>query len=74
MAKTFPNATIGLVIGAVLAFLVGSIPLIGWLIAPFLSPILLALGIGMGAVADFQAMQLRSQMEIIAAQYSAVKP
>jgi hypothetical protein len=48
----FPNTTFGVVISVCLGLLIGSIPLIGTLLAPFLMPLLVAFGLVKGAIAD----------------------
>jgi hypothetical protein len=45
--KAHQNLVVGIALGAAVAFLIGSIPLLG----PLLSPIALVLGIGVGAIA-----------------------
>lgn len=73
LLKQYPNTSFGLVIGAVMSFLIGSIPLFGWILGPLLSPILLAFGIGMGAVADFQVIKLKARYGSIEEEYAVLK-
>lgn len=54
VGRHFPNATFGMVLGAVIGILIASIPIIGWLlggIAPVLGAIL---GLSLGAVEDLK--------------------
>ena len=48
----FPNTAFGIVISVCLGLLIGSIPFIGGLLAPFLMPLLVAFGLAKGAIAD----------------------
>lgn len=48
----FPNTVFGVVISVCLGLLIGSIPLTGGLLAPFLMPLLVAFGLAKGAIAD----------------------
>ncbi len=73
MIKTFPHTAFGVVIGAVLSVLVGSVPLIGALIGPFLAPLFLAFGVGMGAIADFQSSAFRARMDAVEAEYASLR-
>ncbi len=71
--RRHPGTAFGIVVGAVLSFLIGSIPVIGALLGAFLSPILLAFGIGMGAVSDFSSLSLRTRMDAIQAEYEILR-
>lgn len=71
--KAYPNTAFGIVVSAVLSFLVGSIPLIGAIIGPFMAPLFLAFGVGMGAIADFQSSAFRARMDAMEAEYSALR-
>lgn len=63
MIRRFPNLAFGLVLGATLAALVASIPFIGALLSPMLTPLLLAFGIGKGALADLKDNALKSRID-----------
>mgnify|MGYP007000161125 len=52
LVKAFPNITLGVLIALVLTTIVGALPLIGAILTPILTPLLLAVGIGNGALAD----------------------
>lgn len=60
--KMFPNTAFGLVIGAVMAALIGSIAILGGILAPVLGPLLIACGIGVGAIADMRNDGLRTRI------------
>ncbi|WP_458791791.1 hypothetical protein [Yoonia sp. MH D7] len=72
--KAFPQTTFGVIVGAVLTLLISSIPLIGVLVGPILMPIFLAFGVGMGAIADFQASSFRARMDAVEAEYAVLRP
>jgi len=74
VAKFFPQTTFGIVIGSVLSLLVGSIPIVGFIVGPLLSPILLIFGIGGGALADFRRMHFEAKVKLILAEYKALQP
>lgn len=64
----FPNASFGLVFGAIAGALIGGIPLIGFVLGPVVTPLLAAFGLLMGAKADFADAALEGRiMEAVAA-------
>ncbi|HEX8555879.1 MAG TPA: hypothetical protein VF695_14330 [Sphingomonas sp.] len=69
--KTYPNTSFGLVIGIVMTLLIGSMALIGGLLAPILGPLLMALGIGVGALADIRNSGLRDRIRLFELQVLA---
>jgi hypothetical protein len=73
LMQQFPNTSFGLVVGSALAFLIGSIPVVGWVLGPLLSPLLLAFGIGMGALNDFRSAKLEADLAIIRQEYEIFK-
>jgi hypothetical protein len=54
LISKFKIATFGLVVGALLTLLIGSIPLIGAALATFLGPLLLLFGLGRGLWEDLK--------------------
>ncbi|MCY4519306.1 MAG: hypothetical protein OXC13_00840 [Caldilineaceae bacterium] len=59
LARNFPNATFGMIFGAVIGILISSIPIIGWALGGLVgSAVALGaiLGLGRGAIEDFKAM------------------
>ncbi len=54
MVQRFPNTTFGALVGFVLTALVASVPILGPVLGALVGPLLLALGIGMGALADMK--------------------
>lgn len=63
LVRRFPNTAFGALVGVVLTFLVGSIPLLGLVLGPLLGPILLAFSIGSGALADIKNSTIDRQIE-----------
>ncbi|MDO6478449.1 hypothetical protein [Shimia thalassica] len=59
--KRFPNASFGLVFGAIAGSLVTSVPIIGFILGPVVTPLFAAFGLVFGANADFadQAVERR---------------
>ena len=53
VGRHFPNATFGMVLGAVIGILIASIPIIGWLLGG-IAPILAILGLSLGAIEDLK--------------------
>ena len=53
VGRHFPNATFGMVCGAVIGILIGSIPIIGSLLGG-IAPILAILGLSLGAIEDLK--------------------
>ncbi len=53
VGRHFPNATFGMVCGAVIGILITSIPIIGWLLGG-IAPILAILGLSLGAIEDLK--------------------
>ena len=69
--RTFPMTTFGLLIGVVISLLIGSVALIGGLLAPLIGPLVIATGIGVGALADIQSHVLRQRVTMFEAQMRA---
>lgn len=73
LVKRFPMTAFGVIVGAVLSALITSIPLVGWLIGPFLSPLLMAFGLTLGAVADLRDHALEGRIRATVAEYEAFR-
>lgn len=68
IVSRFPNASFGLVFGAIAGALIGGIPLIGFVLGPVVTPLLAAFGLLMGVKADFADAALEGRiMEAVAA-------
>ncbi|HEX7874420.1 MAG TPA: hypothetical protein VF475_16020 [Sphingobium sp.] len=60
--QRFPNTTFGVIVALVVSSLIASIPLLGLVIGPLLSPLLLAFGLLAGAIADLKDAPLRARV------------
>lgn len=69
--KRFPNTALGLVIGLTLTVVVGSIPLLGAVLAPLVGPILIAFTVTSGALADMKNSGIEKQIDLFAAKLDA---
>ncbi len=59
LGRNFPNATFGMIFGAVIGILVSSIPIIGWALGGLVGSAAVLgaiLGLGRGAIDDFKAL------------------
>ncbi|WP_412555278.1 hypothetical protein [Shimia sp. MIT1388] len=59
----YPNTTFGFIFGAIAGTLVGSVPLVGWVLGPLVTPIFMALGLVLGAKQDFLDKALESRVK-----------
>jgi hypothetical protein len=73
LSKEYPNTTFGLVAGSVVSALVASIPLIGALISPILTPLFLAFGIASGAMNDMRERGLIARLRQVESQFSVLR-
>jgi hypothetical protein len=67
-AKAYPGVAFGVVAALVLSYLIGSLPLIGPALSPFLTPLLLIVGIGLGALDDLTDGGMRVRLAGLQAQ------
>lgn len=56
--KEYPNATFGLIFGAIAGFLIAAIPIIGAVLSSLVTPILAVLGLGKGLLEDIKDKNL----------------
>ena len=59
LLREFPKATFGLIFGAVVGFLVTSIPVIGFAIGPLFKALAMACGLVFGFIEDVNDMRMR---------------
>lgn len=67
-ARTFPHVALGVAAALVISYLVNSIPILGPVLSPFVTPILLIVGIGYGALNDMMDLSMRTRMASVEAQ------
>ncbi len=63
LVKSFPNLTLGILVAVVLSTIISAVPVIGALFGGIIAPLLLAIGIGKGALADIADNNLKSKIE-----------
>jgi ElaB/YqjD/DUF883 family membrane-anchored ribosome-binding protein len=61
--KRYPNASAGLLIGAVIGLVISSIPVVGFLIGWLVTPLLAAMGLGIGCWMDIKDKELQSKIK-----------
>ncbi len=59
----YPNTTFGAVFGAIAGYLVSSIPIIGFVLGPLVSPILLLVGVVYGAKSDLIDLAIEGRIK-----------
>lgn len=64
--KLFPHITLGVVVGFTMWWLIGSAAILGALLGPIIGPLLVAFGLGVGAMADVADGGLRARVEKLA--------
>ncbi|WP_380783493.1 hypothetical protein [Sphingomonas sp. R86520] len=70
-AKLFPHITLGVVVGFTMWWLIGSAAILGALLGPIIGPLLVAFGLGVGAMADVADGGLRTRVEKLARSFEA---
>lgn len=70
----FQNIGIGIIVALVLTAVIASIPLLGPVITAMLSPLMLAFGIGWGAVQDFKNISVRNEVERMQQRMAVLAP
>lgn len=61
-AKMFPNTLFGVIVGAAMTVIIASAAVVGGLLAPLLGPLLIAFGLGAGALLDVKDGALRARI------------
>lgn len=70
--NNFPNASFGLVLGAIAGFLVACVPLVGMLMAPFLAPLAMLYGFALGAKQDINDKNLANAIAAAKHKFSSL--
>ncbi|MBC2834087.1 hypothetical protein [Paragemmobacter straminiformis] len=73
IVTTFPGILFGVAVASIVTLIVGTIPLVGPLLAAFVGPIMLATGLTMGALSDFRSSAWSTKVAALQAQLAAVK-
>lgn len=74
LLKLSPTTIFGALIGGIMGILIASVPVFGALLGPILAPLLMAFGIGSGAVADIMSGGLGDRIRAFADLYSPLVP
>jgi hypothetical protein len=69
--KLFPATTFGVIVGATLSMLVGSVPVLGAVLGPLVGPLLVALGLGVGALVDVLDAGFSDRLRRLADEFQA---
>ncbi|NKX28510.1 hypothetical protein HGE68_01260 [Rhodobacteraceae bacterium R_SAG6] len=73
IVTTFPGTMFGVVVASIVTLIVGTLPLVGPLLASFVGPILLATGLTMGALSDFRSSAWSTKVTALQEQILAAK-
>lgn len=73
LSSKFPNTTFGLILGIIIALLVGSIPIIGAIFGSLLMPISIAFGLVAGYMDDRRDQALDRKIQEAASMFSPLK-
>jgi len=71
--KEYRHATFGMIFGAIAGLLIATIPAIGWVLVPIVTPILMALGLVGGLNEDFKDKKLERKIAEMNARFSPLK-
>ena len=63
LAGKFQNVIFGVIIALVMSMVLATLPLLGPAISALLTPLMLALGVGRGAVEDFKNMSVQREID-----------
>lgn len=72
LAKSFPNTIFGLIVALILSSLIASIPLLGGMLGALLAPLLLAYGLGSGAMQDLKDGALRRRVTELESEFRTI--
>jgi hypothetical protein len=73
LLQKFPNATFGLIFGAIAGFLITTIPLLGAVLGALLTPILMAFGMLGGLKEDLKDKELERKISEINAKFTPLR-
>ncbi|MFC3175025.1 hypothetical protein ACFOD9_12265 [Novosphingobium bradum] len=71
LLKRYPATGLGALVGLTVTFLLGSVPLLGLVLAPLLGPLLTAFMISQGALVDMQNSAIEKQIALFGAKLDA---
>jgi hypothetical protein len=70
--QEFTNASFGLIFGAIVGFLMASIPIVGFVLGPLIGPIAMAFGLVVGLYQDVQDKAMKRRIEEVNAKFSSL--
>jgi hypothetical protein len=70
--QEFTNASFGLIFGAIVGFLMASIPIVGFVLGPLIGPIAMAFGLVVGLYQDVQDKAMKRRIEEGNAKFSSL--
>ena len=73
IARQIPNASIGFLLGLIVGALIGSVPLIGWILGPFATVIASVFGIVVGGMQDIKDRAIARQIDLVRAEFDILK-
>lgn len=73
IASQIPNASIGFLLGLIVGALIGSVPLIGWILGPFATVIASVFGIVVGGMQDIKDRAIARQIDLVRAEFDILK-
>lgn len=71
--KNFPNASFGLVLGGMMGILVASVPFVGAILAPFITPLAMIYGFAVGMKQDVNDKNLASAIAAANAKFDHLR-
>lgn len=71
--KEYQHATFGMLFGAIVGFLISSIPILGIVLGAVFTPIAIGLGLVLGLKEDFKDRQLQRKITEIVAKFDPLK-
>lgn len=72
LLRAFPSMALGAIVALILTGVVADIPAVGKWVASVLSPLLLALGIGLGALNDMSRPDFAARVDALIASFKAL--
>lgn len=74
LARRFPSTAFGVIVGVVITALIAAVPFIGPFLAGFVGPLMIAFGLGVGAIKDMGDAGLRSRITVLEDEFRTIAP
>lgn len=72
LVRQFPNLAFCTVIALVMNALIAAVPLLGPLLSALLGPILLVVGVGLGALLELREGDMRERIDLLTREFQAI--